>query len=357
MTTLDDLSAMTQLDPQNVLGSVHNFVDECATAWETSSQLLFPTEYSQVTNILVAGMGGSNFPAICAKDLIAGQLQIPMGIISDYHLPAFVNENTLVILSSYSGNTEEIISCANEALEKKAKVTAITSGGKIGELLKSHGLPGYFFDPSLNPSGQPRMGVGYTLFGLLGLFKALKFISLSDDDVKLALEFGRQYMAKNVAEVPTTENQAKQLATVLKNKFAFIVGAEFLKGFAKGFANQINESGKMIAEPHFLPELNHHLMEGLSYPTCLHQDGLFLFINSALYSDKIKRRAEITKQVVDKQQVSTRVVELTGPTPLSQVVEGFILSGFTTFYLAMLFDQNPASIPWVDFFKEQLAKD
>jgi glucose/mannose-6-phosphate isomerase len=157
-------------------------------------------------------------------------------------------------------------------------------------------------------------------------------------------------------EVPESKNQAKQLARFLLEKHPFIITAEFLKGFGNGFANQINETAKMISDYRYISELNHHLMEGLKRPETLHQNAVFLFILSGLYSDPIKKRFAITEEVVQKQNVATHRVTLAGKTKFAQTLEGFTLSGYTTFYMAMLYDNDPVAIPWVSYFKEQLAK-
>ena len=132
--------------------------------------------------------------------------------------------------------------------------------------------------------------------------------------------------------------------------------SEFLRGFGNGFANQINETAKMLSDPRFIPELNHHFMEGLKRPDTLHQNGIFVCILSELYSDVTKKRFKITKEVVEKQQVKTLEIPLTGPSKLAQVLEGYTLSGYTTFYMAMRYNTDPVAIPWVDYFKTQLAK-
>jgi hypothetical protein len=120
--------------------------------------------------------------------------------------------------------------------------------------------------------------------------------------------------------------------------------------------NQINETAKMISDPRFISELNHHLLEGLQRPDTLHETGLFVFFESDLYSEPIKKRFGITKTVVEKQNVKTHSISLQGKTKLAQVLGAYALSGFTTFYMAMLYDTDPVAIPWVDFFKAELAK-
>ncbi len=356
MKTLDDISLMKALDPKDVLGSTAQFADQCTQAWQESSAIQFPADsYSNIYNIVVCGMGGSRFTPKAIKELFRDRIAEPYEIVEDYTLPNYVDRDTLVILSSFSGTTEEVIACAEDAFRRGARVTAVVQGGPIGKMMKDRGIPSYVFDPKFNPCGQPRIGGGYLLMGHLGILKALKLIEVTDEEVSEAIAYVKELARTMTADVPTTRNPAKQLATYLLDKHPFIITAEFMKGFGNGFANQINETAKMISDYRYISELNHHLMEGLKRPDTLHTNGVFVFFTSDLYSSSIQKRFEITREVVEKQQVATHVVKLNAPTKLAQVLEGFTLSGFTTFYMAMLYDNDPVAIPWVTYFKEQLA--
>jgi glucose/mannose-6-phosphate isomerase len=262
----------------------------------------------------------------------------------------------LVILSSFSGTTEEVISAGRDAMKKGAKLSAVVQGGPIGEMLKKEHIPAYIFNPVYNPCGQPRIGGGYLLLGHLGILRALKLIEISDEEVHEAIQHAREITTSMTVNVVAEKNPAKKLAQTLLDTHPFIITAEHMKGFGNGFANQINETAKMISDYRYISELNHHLMEGLKRPDALHEHGLFVFFMSDLYSAPIQKRFSITQEVVKKQQVKTHTIALLGKTPFAQLLEGFVLSGFTTFYMAMLYDNDPVAIPWVSYFKDQLAK-
>ncbi len=356
MNNLDDIAAMKTKDPSNVLGSTVMFPDQCQQAWEESRKVVFPKEYEKVKNIIVCGMGGSRFTPKTIGALFRKYITVPYEICEDYAVPGYVNGDSLVLLSSYSGTTEEVLSAGRDALSKGAKLAGIMKdNGVVAEFLKEQKAPVYFFDPKFNPCGQPRIGGGYLLLGHLGLLNTLGFVTIKDN-VEEAIAFSKEIGKKYVISVPEKDNPAKQLARFLKDKHPFIITAEFLKGFGNGFANQINETAKMISDYRYISELNHHLLEGLSHPESIHKNGVFLFFLSHCYSEPIKIRFAITKDVVEKQNVSTYDIPLTGPNKLSQTLEAYTLAGFTTFYLGMLYDVNPVAIPWVDYFKAQLNK-
>ncbi len=347
MNNLDDVAAMKNADPANVLGSTALFPEQCAAAWEESRTIVFPDEYKKVKNIVVCGMGGSRFTPKTIGALFRKSITVPYEICEDYSVPGYVNSESLVILSSYSGTTEEVLAAGEDAKKKGAKIAAIMS--------KKMDVPGYYFDPKFNPCGQPRIGGGYLLLGHLGLLTALGFVSVKDD-VAAAIAFAKETGKKYAPEIPEKDNPAKQLARFLKDKHPFIITAEFLKGFGNGLANQINETAKMISDYRYISELNHHLLEGLSHPDSIHQNGVFVFLLSHCYSEPIRKRFAITRDVVEKQRVATYDIILSGPDKLSQTLEAFTLGAFTTFYLGMLYDSDPVKIPWVDYFKSELAK-
>ena len=356
MTNLDDVAAMQKMDPSGVLKSTEMFPDQCKQAWGESSIIKFPDKYKQVRNVVVCGMGGSRFTPKTIKELYWKKIKVPYEIVEGYSLPAYIGKDSLVVLSSFSGTTEEVITCGQEAIKRGAKITGVVQGGKVGEMLKAQNAPGYIFTPKYNPCGQPRIGGGYLLMGHLGLLYTLGLVDIEQKEIEEAIAFARTTGAKYVATVPAPENPAKQFAIFLKDKHPFIITSEFLRGFGNGFANQINETAKMISDYRYIPELNHHLMEGLKRPETLHENGVFIFFLSHCYSEPVKKRFAITKDVVEKQKVATHNVTLSGPDKLSQVLEAYTLSAFTTFYMAMLYDTDPVAIPWVDYFKTQLAK-
>lgn len=301
-------------------------------------------------------MGGSRFTPRAIKELYKEEIRIPYEICEDYSVPGYVNSDSLVILSSYSGTTEEVVAAGNHAIQKGAKLAAISVGGEVRKMVEGNGGVGYFFTPDLNPSGQPRIGSGYMLLGHLGLLYSLGLTSLKVEEVDKAIQKITDYTARYAAALATDVNAAKQLAETISQQHVFIITAEFLKGFGNGFSNQINETAKNISDPRFISELNHHLLEGLKYPSSLKENGLFVFFNSSLYSEAVQKRFAITKDVVEKNGLKTYGVDLTGETRVDQLLEAFTLSGFTTYYMAMLKDLDPVAIPWVDYFKDQLKK-
>lgn len=338
---------MADLDPKNVLGSTEMFADQCKQIWEDAKKIDFPPTYQGVENILVCGMGGSAYGGYIIPALFKDSLKIPLISNNDYTIPEFANQNSLVILSSYSGSTEEVLSCAQKAKGAGCKLTGLTGGGKLGDFLNAENEPALIFDPKFNPSAQPRLGTGYMVLGTIALLNKLGLLSVSDEEV-----------AKAVSELETDMENIKVKAKVISEKIKgfipVIFSAEFLGGNNHIMRNQFNETSKSFSAFSPLPELNHHLLEGFKNPE---GKKLFvLFLSSDLYSDKLKKRVELTKDVIGKNNVSFDEYKPSGSTKLSQMLNTLAFGGYLTLYLAFSYGQDPSLIPWVDYFKAQMEK-
>jgi glucose/mannose-6-phosphate isomerase len=356
MVNLDNQIEIRNLDSGKVAESIENLPKQIEQAWKEASQIEIPAEYKKVKNVVVSGMGGSALGADIIRNLFKEKLIVPFLINNHYRLPGFVNEDTLVILSSYSGTTEETIAGIEEVMLRKAKILIITSGGELGARANVKGFPSYHFSPQFNPSAQPRLGLGYTFVGTLAILVKLELLNLSSDQLEAASlessEVGKDFLVDSATE----RNQTKQMAKKLFGNLVVYVAGEFLSGNAHVFANQTNENSKNFATYFLIPELNHHLLEGNTYPESVKKDIRFLFLESSLYSEKIQKRIAVTKEVLNKQKITTESYNLQSSNQLAQVFEAILFSSWTTFYLGLLYGVDPTKIPWVDYFKKQLGK-
>lgn len=352
---LDDRDQIEQLDQANLLGGIETLADQIKDAWD-QTQALNVGPLTDIHQIVVAGMGGSGLGAHVASSALADRLSAPIIQIQDYHLPNWVNEHTAVIVTSFSGGTEEIVSCAEQAQAKQAQIAVITGGGKLLELAHSQSYPLYQMDPIKNPSSENRVALGYSIFGLLGFMVKLGLLELSQTEIEDLLT---SVIAKNEAcqaATPTKDNPAKTLAFELIDRKPVIVAAEHLAGVAHTATNQLNENGKIFAEFHVVPELNHHLMEGWQFPKSLATSHIFLVLQSDHYHPSTQHRMELTAEVIEKQDLDVMLIKASQDSPLTQVGELMTLFSYTSLYLAMLEQINPGPLPMVDWFKGELKK-
>jgi len=353
---LDSRDEVSQIDKSNVLGSIEMQASQIQQIWEEAQKIEVDAHFQEIQNVVVAGMGGSILGTHVIQSIFKQELKVPVIIAPDYTVPHFVNEKTLVIASSYSGGTEETLSAVADAQKKGAKIAGITSGGKLAEFLHQNNYPALIFDPIYNPCNQPRMALGYSIFGQMALFARAGVISIGEKEYTDALNMIAQVHLECGINVPQDKNPAKLLAFEMKELIPIIVAAEHLEGNAHVLANQINENSKTYSEFRIIPEMNHHLMEGLKFPESNEHNLFFFLVESDLYNKSVSRRFGLTQEVLEKHNIRVRTHQLTGKTKFEQSIEMMMQGAYTNYYLALLNNVDPAPIETVDWFKDQLKK-
>ncbi len=345
MIDLTNKEEIKKIDPRDTLSSTELIADQLETAWKEVNAIAFPDDFKNIRTIVFCGMGASIYGALVFRALLGSSLAFPTDVVSDYHLPEYVDESTLVVLTSYSGTTEEVLSCAEEARAKNAKIVVLTKGGPLADFAKANNLARYIFDGKLNPAGVPRLGNGYTILGLLGLLNKAGVITIEEHEVEQAVERLRE-------KLPDLKNHALSDSEIFEQRISIIIAAEHLAGNAQILRNQFNETSKSFSAYYLIPDLNHHLMEGLQFPT--KHDLHFFVLNSPNYSPKIQKRVELTIDVIRQNKHVVHEFAASGQTVYDDFLEVLAYGSFLTLYLALRYGQNPAINPWVDWFKEKL---
>ncbi|MDP2586265.1 MAG: SIS domain-containing protein [Candidatus Komeilibacteria bacterium] len=335
-----------KLNEQNYLKSIELLGEQIKQSYFEAGRLKLPASYRQINKIAVFGMGGSQLGTDLINNLFSQELKVPIIQIRDYSVPGFVDANTLVLLLSYSGTTEEVLA-VSQKLSSRNKVVVITVGGKLSEVSKKNHWPMYQFDPRYNPSGQPRMGTGYLVGSVMAILKKLNLLAINDSTANQMIVGAKLTSAVKL--------QAKKLAKSLKGKTPIIIGAEHLFGNAHIMTNQINESSKQRCYYFALPELNHHLLEGLSFPSTTKKNLVFVFLNSKNYFARNKKRFALTEQVVNKQGIGSVKIDV-GGNKVQEAIKLLGLGGLLSYELTKINKVEPDQIPWVNYFKEQLGK-
>ncbi len=353
---LDSREEMQKLDVQNALGSIEMMASQIQQVWKEVQNIQFSEPYRGVKNVVVAGMGGSVLGTHVIQTVFKDELKVPVMIAPDYELPSFVNGDTLVIASSYSGSTEETLAAVEDAVKKGAKIAGITSGGKLAEFLRNGKYPALIFDPVFNPSNSPRMALGYSIFGQIALLAQAGILPVQQPEYEEILAVIAKAHLKMSVNIDQEQNPAKLLAFEMLSRLPVITVAEHLEGMAHVFANQLNENAKTFSEFRTVPELNHHLMEGLQFPESNTSNLLFVTAKSSLYVAGNQKRMELTQEVLEKNNLEFREVTLEASTKIGQAFEFLMWAAYSSYYLAMLNNQNPIPNPWVDWFKSELKK-
>lgn len=312
--------------------------------WEEVDSLEVDEKYKEANEVVISGMGGSIYNYYVINAVFGHHLSRPLLKLNNYGIFDYFSNKTLFLASSYSGTTEEVIYNTKAASKRQAMVAAITVGGQLLELCQNSGLPLVRVNPVNNPSEQPRMGQGYMIFGPIALLNKLGIIK---ENVDIS------FLSKIKTEMETIRQKAKQLINQIDKREVIIVAADHLAGNAHILRNQINETAKLFAGYNLVPELNHHLMEGLKHPQ--QKNKVFVFINSDLYYSRNSQRLLLTKEVIEKNGYETLMFEPINTNKLAQMVEVLIWGGFLSYYLGKFYGEDPNKIPWVNYFKEKLG--
>ncbi len=354
MNLLDNLSQLKKLDPAASLPSIEAFPLQLHQAWEEIYPLKF--NFSPFNKIVLAGMGGSALGGRIIESLYQEELSVPFTTVSDFSLPGFVDAQTLLLVASYSGNTEETSSCLKQGIKQKAQVLALTTGGEIGRLVQKGNLQGAVFSPEHNPLGYPKTAVGYSLGSLLAVLANLRLINLNHLSFRKNLAEFKKIQKNYLSVSLLSRNPAKKLALELAASVPVFVASQPLFGAARCCRNQVNEIAHQHALFFDLPEMSHHLVEAFGKPVFLQKKATYLFFESSLYHPRVQEHLKITRQVLRQRKIKNLSYPLQSHGKLAQVLETVNLGGFLAVYLSLLDHEDPGPEPWIIYFKKKLGR-
>ena len=352
MTSLDDPNVYQQLDPSGMIDRIADLPRQCSMAWHGAIDLPLPPDFADVDKVVILGMGGSAIGGDIVRSLALKAGKAAVVVQRDYYLPHWVDERTLVIASSYSGNTEETISAFSEALKLPARKLVITTGGRLQELAAENGVPMFVF----HYKAEPRAALGYSFFSILAFFQSMGLIEVDHEDINEAIDVLDKASGDLSKDVPCEKNPAKQLASKLQGRLAVIYGADFLSRVADRWKAQINECIKGLAFAECFPELNHNAVVGYSFPDWLNQKVTVVLLRSPLMDPRILTRYDVTRELLDSAGIDSEVVEPRGNSELAQLMSAVSLGDYVSYYLAMLNGVDPSPVQPIDYLKQRLSE-
>jgi len=349
---LDDMASLQRIDPGGMGRHIAEFPGQCREAMGLVKSTGLPQEYGLADSIVILGLGGSAIGGDLVRALVEYECRVPMLVNRDYRLPAFVNDHTLIIASSYSGNTEEVLSALREALEREAMCMAITTGGELARTCRDQGLPVLTFDYQ----SQPRAALGYSFTMLLVLLEKLSFVSEVSAPLQAAIVALEQFRSRVGVEVPEADNPAKQMARRLEGRLPVIYGAGHLSEVARRWKCQFNENSKGWAFWEVLPELNHNAVAGYEFPDSVARNVHVLLLASELYLPRHRARMEVTSEILGQKGISHESVQVMGGSTIAELLWAIHLGDYVSYYLALLRGIDPSPVDSIAYLKERLAQ-
>jgi len=324
---------------------LEKFTDQIRNTWsQTISSNLKKVAFKSV---VVSGMGGSSNAGKIIQSLIEGESPFPFFVFNDYGLPAWVGKDTLVILNTYSGNTEETLSAYEVAKSNDAKIVAVTSGGKASEMIKDKKVQGVVIDPKdTNPTGFPKSGLGVSLGALLGVLSKLEVLTITEKELFESL--------KEIDEISNSWNP-KEMAEWLNGSLPVLLAARTFVGPLNAGRNAMCEISRNFTQFYDFPEMNHVLIEALEKPDTA-KSNKYLYFESKFDNERVSKRFEATKRIMDEMNLKYKTREVKGETLLTQCLEIPYFCALVAYNLSLLQKEDPGPEPWIIKLKKELGQ-
>lgn len=322
---------------------VSNFTEQLREAKEIGSNSNLKPSKKTITNVVICGLGGSGIGGKIGSQIIENYSPIPVVTNNTYSLPLFANENTLVIISSYSGNTEETVSCLEEALSKGCEIACITSGGKVKAIAEEHNL-NHIIVPGGNP---PRAMLTYSL---TQLFYVLNNYSLIHKEFKQDIISSISLLDNEIESIKT---EAKKACDTLKNKTILIYTDSSFGGLGTRFKQQLNENSKVLAFSNVIPEMNHNELLGWNGGN---DSFSVIFLRNKSDNKRNQVRMEISKEIIANKTNSVVEAFSKGENKIENTFYLILLTDWISVYLAEEYGVDAIEIAVIDRLKNELSK-
>ena len=361
MIDLNDPQAIRACDPEGMLRHIADLPDQCEAAWRDAQAIELPESFKEARQVVIAGMGGSAIGGALFQSLAAPHMRIPVHVVRDYTLPAFAEGlATLVIASSYSGDTEETLSAFQEARARRCQLMAIAAGGRLEAMARQFGAA--FMRVAYE--SMPRAALGYSFAPLAALASRLGWL---DDlsahpstslraSLREATAVMREWNAELAPESPVVKNLAKRMAGQMLGRFVIVYGAGPFAEVARRWKGQVNENGKQFAAFEALPEADHNAILGSSYPEDMANRLKVIFLTGASDHPRNRARIEISREVLMVQGCDTDVLAARGGSPLAQMMSLIQLGDWISGYLGVANGADPSNTELLLEFKRRMAE-
>ena len=344
-----DAAAVAAVDPAGLTGDILAMPDHIVDAlWRAESAFLAA---KGADRLVVCGMGGSAIGADLAVAALGKSAKKPVHVIRGYDLPAWVDERTAVLLSSYSGSTEETLSCLDQAKASGAALYGVSSGGPLSAAAHESGFPLIGLPGIL----QPRAAVAYGIVAVLEIAIVAGVIgSEIRADLNAAAERLRQLATEWGPESPE-DSLPKRLARASEGRVVSVYGADLTASVAYRWRCQINENAKLPAADYELPEANHNEICAWDGAGELVQQAAW-FLADADQNDRVRKRIQLTSEIAAEHGASVETIEVAGDSRIERLFAAVLLGDLTSLYMAVQRGVDPSPVPIIEGLKDSLGR-
>ncbi len=354
MTTLDDERLIRSLDSNNILQNFRDFPDQIEGAWKDCARIPIPTTFLKAREVVLTGMGGSAIGSALIEKLIEQTCPIPVRVHRDTTSLKLIGPNTLLIASSYSGRTEETLTVFEHAARHGAKLVNIGTDATLASLGRKYRSTAFLIDYG----AEPRAAFGYMFTPLVYIFSKLGWLALGKEELKEAIVLLRGLDAKLHPGIQTYQNQAKQLAVRLKDKYVVIIGSGAMGAVARRFSQDIAENAKQFAAFFEIPEMQHNAISGFDFPKEIKTQVRVLMLESKYTEGRNRVRETILGQILQRKRIGYETLFMhPSAGQIAEALQMIYMSAMSSYYLALLNGVDPSRVPVQAKIKEQLIEE
>ncbi len=348
---LDKIDDMRKIDRKNMITFSIQAASQYAESAKNVEKINLP--YTNPKNIIIAGMGGSAIGGELVKDYTRATAKVPIEISREYNLPAYADKDSLVILASFSGDTEETLSAFVDAVNRKCMIYCVSSGGNLLKYAQKLSLP-YL---QVKGGMQPRAALPHMLLPTLKCMEKLDMTPKLPEELAETIKLLEKVSTENGPEKPASENFAKILAANLSGAVPAVYGFGLYRGVALRYKQQFNENAKIPAKWEYFSELNHNETMGWESAKDVAKCFSAVFIRDISEPVEIHSRIEITKSLMQPMLPKMYEVWSQGKSNLAKMLSTILIGDFTSIYLAMLRNVDPTPVKTVDTMKEKIEQN
>ncbi len=353
MTVLDNVDKIRDLDPSNMYNKIFDLPEQMIEAlkivkrWQISAD-----DFSEVGNMVLVGMGGSAIAGEIVRTLYRRELVVPFEICRNYTLPEYVDDESLVLASSYSGNTEETIAAVEDALARKAMLVAFSTGGMLGEICRLNSIPMAQLPVGL----PPRAALGYSFTLLLSFLERVGYIEDFTTDLKATVEGLSRYRETYIEDNPTESNPAKLLAKKIHGRIPiFYSGPVLTDAACLRFRGQLAENSKTLSFGNQFPEFNHNELVGYCPVLAPHRESLLVvLLRDADDHPQVRSRMNIVKEIIAGVGIEVMEIHSKGSSQMERLFSLVQVADFASYYLAVLNEVDPEPVEAIERLKQEL---
>jgi glucose/mannose-6-phosphate isomerase len=349
VSILDDMDQIREIDKSCMLSVCVDSAKHYRAAAEAAEKISL--RYSKPENVVVAGMGGSAIGGELLKDWVRDRAGVPVEVCRGYSLPTYVGEGSLVLVVSYSGETEETLSSFLDAVRRRCTVFCVSSGGSLLDFAERLGVP--FLRV---PSGfAPRAALPYLFVPLLRVLEEVGVVSGVSGELTEAITVLGRVCGECAPEVPVSGNVAKGLAVGANGFVPVVYGFGVFRSVAQRFKTQFNENTKIPSKWEVFSELNHNEVVGWERAGSLAGCFSAVFIRDKNESEAIRSRIEITKELMPD---GSKLFEVwsQGKSELARMLSAVCVGDFTSVYLALLRGVDPTPVNTINLLKTKVKQ-